>query len=215
MEESADTVENEKYLELRRPFIFGCLMVISLAAFQYIWTTDSASTPPLIRRYSRALAQSLITSLPSRYLLSGRLYGFSLRPDHKERWVRRYRPILKEVANQYSLDPRFVEILISVESGFRADAVSPRGAIGLMQVLPTTALDMGIANPFDPVENMHAGCRYLQYLMKIYKGDLQLVLAAYNSGPGAVEKYGGIPPYPETQTYVRKILSAYRDYSRA
>lgn len=214
MEHSADNGENEAYLAMRRPFILGCLLVISLASFQYVWTTDSPSTPPIIRRYSRALAQSLMTSLPSRYLLSGRLYGVSLRPNHRERWVRRYRPILKEVANLYSLDPEFVEILIAVESGFRVDAISPRGAIGLMQVLPTTALDMGIANPFDPVENMHAGCRYLQHLMRIYKGDLQLVLAAYNSGPGAVDKYGGIPPYPETQSYVRKILSAYKGYSR-
>lgn len=214
MRHSDDYNDELEYLKMRQPFLLGCLVIILLAGFQYIWNSDLPSTPRFIRRYSQTLARSLLSSLPSRYLLSGRLYGFSFPLDHQKRWIHHYRPILKSVANQYSLDPELVEILISVESGYRADAVSPRGAVGLMQVLPTTALDMGISNPFDPIENMHAGCRYLQFLMRQYKGDLRLALAAYNAGPAAVDKYGGVPPFRETQQYVRKIIQQYRGYSR-
>jgi soluble lytic murein transglycosylase-like protein len=119
------------------------------------------------------------------------------------------------IARRYDLDPRLLEALIQVESGFRHEAISPRGAVGLMQVLPTTALEVGISNPFDPIQNLHAGCRYLKFLKNRYKGDLDLTLAAYNAGPGAVDKFGGIPPYPETQRYVQKIRSLFNgSYSR-
>jgi soluble lytic murein transglycosylase-like protein len=201
---------NQDYLKMRRPFIIACLLVIGLALLQYIWNSDSPSTPAAIKRYSKTLASSLVKHLPSRFLISGRLSSYSSYLGAQAHWKKHYRPKLREIAPRYGLDPRLVEILISVESGFRADAISSRGAVGLMQVLPTTALDMNIANPFDPIENLHAGCRYLSRLIRTYKGDLSLALAAYNAGPGAVDRYGGIPPFPETQDYVKKILKRYR-----
>jgi soluble lytic murein transglycosylase-like protein len=201
---------NQDYLKMRRPFIIVCLLVIGLALLQYIWNSDSPSTPATIKRYSKTLASSLVKHLPSRFLISGRLSSYSSYLGAQAHWKKHYRPKLREIAPRYGLDPHLVEILISVESGFRADAISSRGAVGLMQVLPTTALDMNIANPFDPVENLHAGCRYLSRLLRTYKGDLSLALAAYNAGPGAVDRYGGIPPFPETQDYVKKILKRYR-----
>ena len=201
---------NEEYLKLRRPFIIVCLSVIFLALLQYFWNSNTPSTPRIIKKYSKSLAYSLIRNLPSRHLLSGRLTNFSRSADLYQSWKKHYRPVLRTIANKYQIDYRLVEILISVESGFRIDAISPRGAVGLMQILPTTALDMGIINPFDPVENMHAGCRYLKSMIKRYNGNLELALAAYNAGPGAVDKYGGVPPFKETRNYVKKILWQYR-----
>ena len=204
----------ESYQRMQKPFIAGCCVVMLLAVLQYLWNSNTEITPPIVRRYSRALAVSLMKNLPSRYLFSGRLSSYGPHSDSYALWKRKYRPLLRTISSQYRLDSRLVEILISVESGYRADAISNRGAVGLMQILPTTALDMGISNPFDPVENMHAGCRYLKFLLKRYNGDLALTLAAYNAGPGAVDKYGGIPPYQETQGYVKKILAAYRGQRR-
>ena len=93
------------------------------------------------------------------------------------------------------------------ESGFNPSAVSPVGAIGLMQLMPDTAAGLGISNPHDPVQNVLGGSKYLGQLWKKYHGDIPKVLAAYNAGSGAVDKYGGVPPYAETQNYVKSIMS--------
>jgi len=100
-----------------------------------------------------------------------------------------------------------VEAVIRVESGFKPGAVSPKGAQGLMQLMPATAAMLGVRNAFDPRENVEGGVRHLRYLIDRYAGNLPLVLAAYNAGEGAVAQYGGIPPYPETQQYVRKVMA--------
>lgn len=208
-------IKNDDYLKLRRPFIISCVCIVLLALVQYFWNSNAPSTPLIIKKYSKSLAFSLIKNLPSRYLLSGRLSNFARAGDYYQSWKKHYRPVLRSISNKYQIDYRLVEILISVESGFRIDAISPKGAVGLMQVMPTTALEMGIINPFDPVENMHAGCKYLKSLIKRYNGNIAFALAAYNAGPGAVEKFGGIPPYKETQIYVRKILTQYHGMKNA
>jgi soluble lytic murein transglycosylase-like protein len=201
------------YIKTKSQFLTCCYIIIGLALFQYIWNSDSPRTPRFIKRYSSSLAISLIKNLPSRYLTTGRS-GLKQDKNHLLMWRNRYSHQLRLICKKYKLDPKLVEILISVESGFRYDAISPRGAIGLMQVLPITALEMGISNPFDPIENMQAGCRYLHLMIDRYQGDLALALAAYNAGPGAVDKYGGIPPYAETKAYVKKILTAYRSIKK-
>ena len=99
-----------------------------------------------------------------------------------------------------------MEAVIRVESGGNAGAVSPKGARGLMQLMPATAAVLGVRNAFDPRENVEGGVRHLRYLMERYPGNLPFVLAAYNAGEGAVSQHSGIPPYPETQQYVRKVL---------
>ena len=118
----------------------------------------------------------------------------------------RYQDEIKEIAGRYGLSPSLVESVIRVESAFNASAVSRAGAQGLMQLMPRTATSLGVRNAFDPRQNIEGGVRHLRYLVDRYPGNLALALAAYNAGAGAVDTYRGIPPYPETQDYVRRIL---------
>jgi len=118
--------------------------------------------------------------------------------------------IVHEKAALYDLDPSLIKAVITTESNWNSRAISSKGAMGLMQLMPTTATDMRVHNPFDPEQNIEGGARYLKYLLERFHGDLTLALAAYNAGPTTVEKYGyTIPPINETQNYVRKVLSLY------
>ena len=107
-------------------------------------------------------------------------------------------------ARKYGLPPRLVRSVMKAESGFQNQAVSPKGAIGLMQLMPATAQTFG-ADPHDPAQNVDAGARYLRALLEKYGGELRHALAAYNAGPAAVEKYRGVPPYAETLEYIRRV----------
>jgi soluble lytic murein transglycosylase-like protein len=119
------------------------------------------------------------------------------------------RTMVTKLAPQYGLDPKLVLAVIQVESAYQADAVSSANAQGLMQLIPATATRFGVRDPFNPAENINGGMRYLRWLLKRFKGDVTKTVAAYNAGEGAVQKYGGIPPYRETQNYVRKIRLLY------
>jgi soluble lytic murein transglycosylase-like protein len=115
-------------------------------------------------------------------------------------------PLIRQHADQQGIRPDLVRAVIQVESGFNPRAVSPKGAMGLMQLMPATAAQFGVIDPFNPIENIRAGVRYLRQLLDRYNKNEQLALAAYNAGPGAVDKYGSkVPPYKETQNYVQKI----------
>ncbi len=116
--------------------------------------------------------------------------------------------IVHETAARHDVDPLLVDSVIQVESDYNAQAVSPKGAEGLMQLIPATARRFGVKNSFDPRENIEGGVRYLKYLKETFKDD-RLALAAYNAGEGAVAKYGWIPPYPETRSYVNKVGKRY------
>lgn len=118
-------------------------------------------------------------------------------------------PLVQKYAAQYNIDINLVNAVIRQESGFNPNAVSHAGAQGLMQLMPSTAKSLGVKNPFDPEQNLAGGIRHLAGLLEQYQGNVALALAAYNAGSGAVAKYNGIPPYKETQNYVRKILAAY------
>lgn len=115
--------------------------------------------------------------------------------------------MLVEAANKYGVDSDLVLSLANAESGYRPDAVSPVGAVGVMQLMPETAKDLGVQNSFDAKQNIDGGVRYLKQMLDMFGGDKEKALAAYNAGPGAVQQYGGIPPYNETQAYVKNILS--------
>jgi soluble lytic murein transglycosylase-like protein len=117
--------------------------------------------------------------------------------------------IVREAAERHNLDPALVDAVISTESGWNPYAVSPKGAMGLMQLIPATAERFGVGNPYDPAQNIEGGTAYLKSLLDRYNGNLTKSLAAYNAGERAVDESGGVPWYPETQRYVRKVTNAY------
>lgn len=120
------------------------------------------------------------------------------------------------IAKRHGVDPLLVRAIIRVESNFDPKAVSPKGAVGLMQLMPETAMRYGVDNRFDAAQNIDGGVRYMRDLMAMFNGNLSLALAAYNAGEGAVLKYGRrIPPYPETQQYVVGVRSYYNQFRRA
>jgi soluble lytic murein transglycosylase-like protein len=118
--------------------------------------------------------------------------------------------LVEQTASRFQVDPELVRAIVRVESGYDPKAVSSKGAMGLMQLIPATAQRFGVANPFDPKQNLEGGVNYLKYLMTLFGGDLALSLAAYNAGEHTVQRSGGIPAIPETQNYVRKITSIYQ-----
>lgn len=117
-------------------------------------------------------------------------------------------PMIDRHARARGLDPRLVQAIIQAESSYDARAVSRKGAIGLMQLMPETARELGV-DPWDPEQNLRGGTLYLRQLLDSFGGDLRLALAGYNAGPGAVRRYGGIPPYRETTDYISRVLGAY------
>ncbi|AMY10238.1 Membrane-bound lytic murein transglycosylase C precursor [Luteitalea pratensis] len=117
---------------------------------------------------------------------------------------RPYLPLIEAAALRHQVDPRLVHAVITVESRFQARARSRKGAMGLMQLMPATARELQVRNPFDPATNIDAGVRHLRQLLDRF--DVQLAVAAYNAGAGAVRRFGGVPPFRETQSYVRQVL---------
>jgi soluble lytic murein transglycosylase-like protein len=124
-----------------------------------------------------------------------------------------YDPVVRKVAKAHSIDPELVHVIIRAESNYDVFAISDKGALGLMQLMPATAMQYGVRNVFDPAQNIEGGVRYLKDLVKLFADQskqTQLVLAAYNAGQEAVRKYKGIPPYPETKAYIAGIMRSYK-----
>lgn len=170
--------------------------VFSMEVFQY---TDASGTVhftnvPTDPRYRRLQGNQKKTPYVGR--------------DHRQKL---FQFIEKEAAGQ-GMEPALIKAVIRVESDFDISAVSSAGALGLMQLMPSTAADLRLADPFDPEENIRGGVRYLRYLLNIFNDDLVLALAAYHAGAGNVLKYGRIPPIEETQNYVERVLRFYKSY---
>lgn len=121
-------------------------------------------------------------------------------PDHP------WREEMMRAADRYALDPILVHAVAQAESGLDPAAVSPKGAMGLMQLMPATARDLGVTDPFDPIQSIDGGCRYLRAMLDRFDGDLRLALAAYNAGPNTVSATGRVPDFPETRSYVERVL---------
>lgn len=123
-----------------------------------------------------------------------------------------YEPIINSCALEYGVDKSLVKAVIHAESGYDPNAVSAKGASGLMQLMPNTARCLKVGNSLDPTENIRGGVRYLRFLLDTFRGDEALALAAYNAGLSRVAQYGGIPPYAETQNYVAKVMQYRKSY---
>ncbi len=140
-------------------------------------------------------------------LFLGSSFAF-LRAQNDSR-AARYSQVIESLSRQIGVPPELVHSVIKVESNYNEKAVSPKGAMGLMQLMPETAKFYGVADPFNPEENIRGGILYLKDLIRLYEGRTNYVLAAYNAGQEALKKFGGIPPYPETVAYIRKVMAHY------
>lgn len=136
---------------------------------------------------------------------------YACSPDSKVNWhqtplfVGRYQDTIEEMARDYGVDPALVQAVIHAESAFNPQAVSSKGAQGLMQLMPATARELGVGDALDAEQNIRGGVDYLSRMIALHNGDVRLATAAYNAGPGAVRRHGGIPPYAETQAYVKRV----------
>ncbi len=126
-----------------------------------------------------------------------------------------YGGLILGAASRHGVDPLLVAAIVQAESSFDTEAVSPRGALGLMQMMPSTAEQLGVADAYDPSQNLHAGVSYLAYLLRRFDDDLVLALAGYNAGPGAVDRFSGLPPFRETRGFANTVLRVYIAHHRA
>ncbi|MDR5695660.1 MAG: transglycosylase SLT domain-containing protein [Armatimonadota bacterium] len=170
-----------------------------------IWQIEGRFRPfGLNPRVEPWVSGSSAEERPQESFLSELRRALEIRPTHAK-----IREIAVRIAQEEGVDPALVLAVIQAESGFRVDATSFAGAMGLMQLMPETARALGVKNPYDPEANIRGGVRYLAQLIARF-GRVDLALAAYNAGPGAVERFGEIPPFPETRAFVARVLQAWR-----
>ena len=144
-------------------------------------------------------------------LKADKTYRLALRAE----LIKDYGRIIEQASKTFGIEPSFVKAVIKAESDFNSRAVSQKGARGLMQLMPDTARVMEVKNPLDPEENIFGGTRYLSRLLTRYSNDKVLTLAAYNAGPEKVAAYKGVPPFPETKTYISRVMRYYKAYHAA
>lgn len=182
--------------------IFSVVFILSLIAFP----KDRANivSAPLLKD-SRPYKAHIISKLNKKY--SSRLYT-----SRKENV---YNNTINEAAKRYGVDAALIKAIIMAESGYNHKAVSKRGAVGLMQLMPATATALGVEDLYNPVHNINGGAKYIKLLLDKYNGDLKLALAAYNAGSTKVRKYNGIPPFRATRRYVKKVVDYFWIYQLA
>ncbi|MDY0390543.1 lytic transglycosylase domain-containing protein [Desulfobulbus oligotrophicus] len=169
-----------------------------------IGSPENQLVKTIIRRSNSALSPNITMNRGRGQFRNGG-YTFRSAPQTIERYI-------QLAGAHHQVDPLLIKAVIQAESNFDPNALSPKGAQGLMQLMPGTARDMAVSDPFDPYQNIIGGTRYLRYLLDNFKGNVELSLAAYNAGPGRVAPYGVVPRIPETQNYVAKVLETYHSY---
>ena len=172
--------------------------------------SDVQSFDKVLQSSAKAKFGDLITNSSTR--VDAKLYSnkaSALSSESKIDAKTKIKDIIFRAAQKHGVDEKLVNALVNQESGFNPNAKSKVGAMGLMQLMPATAKGLGVTNPMDPEQNVEGGVKYLKSMLDRYNGNIILALAAYNAGPGAVDKYDGVPPYKETQNYVKSILSNY------
>lgn len=170
------------------------------AAQIYAWRDDSGTL---------VLSDRRLDADATTYAVPGAPAIRTTRPEPGQAVRQRFEPLVQEYAGRHGLRPDLVRAVIQVESAFNPRATSPKGAMGLMQLMPATARELGVVNAYDPADNIRGGTAYLRQLLDRYDGDEVLALAAYNAGFNAVDRHGGrVPPYSETRDYVRKVGAA-------
>ncbi len=205
----------EKYYRSSKLNIILCSFAVIAACSVIIGISTTGTARADIFKYEDNEGVLHLTNVPSnpnvKYVMIMREKRILFQPNLD---VSKYDHIISRAANKFNLDSALIKAVIKAESNFNHRAVSPVGAQGLMQLMPATASDLKVKDSFHPESNIEGGARYLSYLLKTYKNNLELALAAYNAGERAVAKYNyNIPPYRETQNYVRRVLSFYRSYS--
>jgi len=182
-----------------------------------LWLTGAAAARADIYIYADAAGALHFSNAPT----TGdyRFYMKEARPPLRDgvselAWAQRLEPIIEGAAQRHHVDPALVKAVIRAESGFAPRARSPKGARGLMQLMPSTARQHRVERVYDPAENVDGGVRHLRLLLDRYRGDVRLALAAYNAGENAVAAHGGIPPYRETREYVERVLRFRAQYAR-
>lgn len=204
-------------------FLFSCLLGMttfsvgitsSSAGQMYIYQDKNGSTLLTNRKsYDQSLKKVKVTYYPDSNIHSYTNWGASeasVLPSYNKN-KNAFDHIIKQAALQHGVSEGLIKAVMHTESGFNANARSPVGAQGLMQLMPATARRFNVTNAFDAQQNIFAGAKYLSWLLKRFRGNTQMALAAYNAGEGNVDKYGGIPPFRETQDYVRRVTSRYQN----
>jgi soluble lytic murein transglycosylase-like protein len=182
------------------------------AGLRTLLLTAAALSAPHAAKVSATNAWGVPTTTSLASIAAGPLPSVSVNIDSFNPVEARhaYDDLILEAAEKYSLDPHMIKAVMQAESAFNALAISPVGAVGLMQLMPEVAAELGAADPLDPRQNIMAGSRHLRQLLNSHRGNVKLALASYNAGPGNVAKYRGMPPFKETRNYVKKVTALLR-----
>jgi soluble lytic murein transglycosylase len=189
-----------------------------IAAVAGLGLGSPAAADPQIYRYIAPDGTIHYANAP----MTGSYRPYSIRSDvgftalkGPKRDRKRYYPLIDRTARQYQVDPALIRAVVKAESDYDPRAVSSAGALGLMQLMPGTAQDLAVSNPFDPEENVRGGVQYLRYLLDRFNGDTALAVAAYHAGEQNVDRHNGIPPIEATKTYVKRVLTFHKNYRRS